>query len=141
MQRRSFIVAITALVFLLALGLGCTTTSVRPAGVAQLTPTPTRTFAPRDSVDYVATAFAATLQAGKGYIITSTPLPVWPTSTPTPFDQVSFLATINAQFARVTETALALATPTFTPSPIPTPTHTPPPPRFLPPAGGSLTLP
>ncbi len=76
---------------------------------------------------------AATVIAEGGYVVTSTPLPVWPTATSVPFDQVVFLATINAQFAHATETAQALATPT----PSATATRVSPPPYLLPPAGGS----
>ncbi len=139
-------ITLAAVAFALAVvfGLACTATGIgTPVGSSQLqftpTATATRTRIPRDSIDFNATALAATIQAGGGYIVTSTPLPVWPTDTPLPFNQVSFLATINAQFAQATETAQALATPTFTPSP--TPTSTPPPPRFLPPAGGSAPRP
>lgn len=138
MRHQHITIAVVALALAVTLGLGCTVTGIgTPIGSRQVTPTATatRTRIPRDSIDFNATALAATVQAGGGYIVTSTPLPVWPTDTPLPFDQVSFLATINAQFAQATETALALATPTFTPSP--TRTATPPPPRFLPPAGGS----
>jgi hypothetical protein len=138
MRHQHIIIAVVALALAVTLGLGCTATGIgTPIGSRQVTPTATatRTRIPRDSIDFNATALAATIQADGGYIVTSTPLPVWPTDTPLPFNQVSFLATINAQFAQATETALALATPTFTPSP--THTSTPPPPRFLPPAGGS----
>ena len=139
MRHQHITTAAVALALAVTIGLGCTATGIgTPIGSsrAQFTPTATatRTRIPRDSIDFNATALAATIQAS-GYIVTSTPLPVWPTDTPVPFDQASFLATINAQFAQATETARALATPTFTPSPIPT--STPPPPRFLPPAGGS----
>ena len=139
MRHQHITAAAVALALAVTIGLGCTATGIgTPIGSsrAQFTPTATatRTRIPRDSIDFNATALAATIQAS-GYIVTSTPLPVWPTDTPVPFDQASFLATINAQFAQATETARALATPTFTPSPIPT--STPPPPRFLPPAGGS----
>jgi hypothetical protein len=138
MRHQHIIIAVVALALAVTLGLGCTATGIgTPIGSRQVTPTATatRTRIPRNSIDFNATALAATIQADGGYIVTSTPLPVWPTDTPLPFNQVSFLATINAQFAQATETALALATPTFTPSP--THTSTPPPPRFLPPAGGS----
>ena len=137
MRHQHITITAVALALAVTIGLGCTATSIgTPIGSRQVTPTATatRTRIPRDSIDFNATALAATIQAS-GYIVTSTPLPVWPTDTPVPFDQASFLATINAQFAQATETARALATPTFTPSPIPT--STPPPPRFLPPAGGS----
>jgi len=138
MRHQHIIIAVVALALAVTPGLGSTATGIgTPIGSRQVTPTATatRTRIPRDSIDFNATALAATIQADGGYIVTSTPLPVWPTDTPLPFNQVSFLATINAQFAQATETALALATPTFTPSP--THTSTPPPPRFLPPAGGS----
>jgi hypothetical protein len=137
---RNWRLAATGIVvlFFIALGLGCNVMGgdlgIRP--LAQSLPTPTftvtRTRIPQEFIDFNATAIAATVQAEGGYIVTSTPPPVFPTATPTPFDQVSFLATINAQFANATSTALALATPTFTPGP----TVTPPPPRVLPPAGG-----
>jgi len=143
-------ITLAAVVFVLALAialsLACTATGfVTLIGKRQVqftpTATATRTRFPRDSIDFNATALAATIQAGGGYIVMSTPLPVWPTDTPVPFNQVSFLATLNAQFAQATETARALATPTFTPSPTSTSTSTPPPPRFLPPAGGSAPRP
>jgi hypothetical protein len=135
---------VIALALAIALSLACTATGfVTRIGRRQVqftpTATATRTRIPRDSIDFNATALAAAIQAGGGYIVTSTPVPVWPTDTPVPFNQASFLATINAQFAQATETARALATPTFIPSP--TPTSTPPPPRFLPPAGGSAPRP
>jgi len=143
MRHQHITAAAVALALAVTIGLGCTATGIgTPIGSsrAQFTPTATatRTRIPRDSIDFNATALAATIQAS-GYIVTSTPLPVWPTDTPLPFDQVSFLATINAQFAQATETARALATPTSIPSL--TPTSTPPPPRFLPPAGGSAPRP
>ncbi len=135
MQKRQITVAAVAIVVAFTLGLGCSVTGGNtgplPSPALTDTPTGTSTPIPRPAVDFNATVLAATVIAGGGYIVTSTPLPVWPTATPVPFDQANFLATINAQFAQATETAQALATPT------PTPTRTPPPPRFLPPAGGS----
>jgi hypothetical protein len=143
MQNRPITLAI-AILIVAAISLGCAATSFigtpsaqRSSAQATATETATRTRIPRESIDFVATSLAATVQAGGGYVVTSTPLPVWPTATPTPFDQVSFLATINAQFAQATETAIAIATPTFTPSPTPIQTRTPSPPSLLPPAGGS----
>ena len=142
MQNRPVALAI-AILFTAVSSLGCAATGLIGTPSAQrpwqstATETATRTRVPRESIDFVATLLAATIQAGGGYIVTSIPLPVWPTATPTPFDQVSFLATINAQFAQATETAIAKATPTFTPSPTLTPTRTPSAPRLLPPAGGS----
>ena len=133
MRHQHIIIAVVALALVVMISLGCSATNI---GRVQVTPTATATNTriPRESINFLATSLAETVQAEGGYIVTSTPLPVFPTTTPTPFNQASFLATINAQFAQATETALALATPTFTPSP----THTPPPtPRFLPPAGGS----
>ena len=136
MQNRPVALAI-AILFTAVSSLGCAATglfgtlSAQRPSQSTSTETATRTRIPRESIDFVATSLAATIQASGGYVVTSIPLPVWPTETPTPFDQVSFLATINAQFAHATETAQALATPT------PTPTRTPPPPRILPPAGGS----
>jgi hypothetical protein len=137
MQNRRIIVTGAVMLSLVVLGLGCSLSGLASTPSAQSLPTltATRTRIPRESIDFNATVLAATIQAEGGYIVTSTPLPVWPTDTPTPFDQASFLATINAQFAQATETALALATPTFTPSPIPT--AMPPPPITLPHAGGS----
>jgi hypothetical protein len=125
----------------LALSLGCSVLGkeiaiTSPQSPTNLTATATRTYFPRESIDFNATVIAATVQARGGYIETSTPLPVFPTATSTPFNQLSFLATINAQFAQATETAYALATPTFTPSPTAPSTPTPPPPVVLPPAGG-----
>ena len=142
MHSRSVVIACMAILLVTALSLGCAVTgpgSPFETGWRQslptLTPTATRTRIPRESIDFNATSIAATVQAAGGYLVTSTPLPTWPTATPTPFDQISFLATINAQFAHATETARALATPTFTPSPTPTP-------RFLlPPAGGIRGVP
>ena len=142
MRNRPVVLAI-ALLFAAVFSLGCAVTGLLGTPSAQrplqstVTETATRTRIPRDSIDFVATSLAATIRASGGYLVTSTPLPVWPTDTPTPFDQVSFLATINAQFAQATETAFALATPTFTPSPTFTPTPTPRPPVLLPPAGGN----
>ncbi len=125
--------AMSTLLFVSLFSLGCAVTG----GIAPLpspgpsgTLAPTRTLIPRPAIDFNATALAETVIAGGGFIITSTPLPVFPTSTSTPLDQNSFLATINAQFAQATETARALATPTSTPS------RTPPPPIVLPPGGG-----
>ena len=138
MQNRPVALAI-AILFTAVSSLGCAATGLIGTPFAQrplqptTTETATRTRIPRESIDFVATSLAATIRASGGYIVTSTPLPVWPTATPTLFDQVSFLATINAQFAQATETAFAKATPTFTPSP----TRTPSAPRLLPPAGGS----
>jgi len=128
-SKASFIAGVLIGTFLLMAvsGLGCAVTGesfAPPSG----TPTATRTPIPRPVIDYNATVLAATVQAKGGYIVTSTPEPSWPTITPTPFDQISFLATINAQFAQATQTAQAMATPTST--------RTPPPPQFLPPAGG-----
>jgi hypothetical protein len=139
MRHQHIVIAVVALALAVTISLGCSATNIgAPIGIgrAQATPTATATNTriPHESIDFLATALAETVQAEGGYIVTSTPLPVFPTTTPTPFNQASFLATINAQFAQATETALALATPTFTPSPTPT---LPPPPRFLPPAGGS----
>ena len=140
MRHQHITIAVVALALAVTLGLGCTATGIgTPIGSsqAQVTPTATatRTRIPRDSIDFNATALDATVQAGGGYLVTSTPLHDWPKDTTLPFNQVSFLATINATFAQATEPALALATPTFTPSPTRTsPPHTP---RFLPPAGGS----
>jgi hypothetical protein len=143
MQNRPIALA-TAILFVAAFSLGCAATALigtpsaqRPSPQSTATETVTRTRIPRESIDFVATSLAATIQASGGYVVTSTPPPVWPTDTPTPFDEVSFLATINAQFAQATETAIALATPTYTPSPTPIPTRTPPAPLLLPPAGGS----
>ena len=142
MQNRSVALAF-AILFAAVSSLGCAVTGLIGTPSAQqpsqptATETVTRTRIPRESIDFVATSLAATIRASGGYIVTSTPLPVWPTATPTLFDQVSFLATINAQFARATETALANATPTFTPSPTGIPTRTPPVPQLLPPAGGN----
>jgi hypothetical protein len=140
MQNRPVALAIFILLAV-ALGLGCAATGIlgTPSPLAQATDSGivTNTRIPHESIDFVATSLAATIQASGGYVVTSTPPPVWPTVTPTPFDQVSFLATINAQFAHATETAFALATPTFTPSPTRIPTRTPRPPLLLPPAGGS----
>jgi len=139
MQNRRIVVAGTVILLLIALSLSCGVLGENLAiGQAQptLIHTATRTRIPRDSIDFNATVIAATIQAIGGYIVTSTPPPVWPTITPTPFDQASFLATINAQFANATSTALALATPTLTPSPTRPVTPTPPPPNILPPAGG-----
>ena len=134
MYRRQIAIAAISIGFVFALGLGCSVTGGEigplPSPLPSSAPTGTLTPIPHPAIDFNATALAATIQAS-GYIVTSTPLPVWPTDTPLPFDQVSFLATINAQFAQATETAQALATPT------PTPSRTPPPPRILPPAGGS----
>jgi len=130
------IAAIAAFALVAVLSLSCRVTG---SGLALSTPNPTntptatRTPAPHPVDDYNATALAATVKAQGGYVVISTPLPVWPTATSTPFDQASFLATINAQFAQATQTAQALATPTS----LPTLTPTPLPPRFLPPAGGS----
>jgi hypothetical protein len=140
MQNRP--VALTIIILFTAVSsLGCAATGLIGTPSAQRplqsTTTATRTRIPRESIDFVATSLAATIQASGGYVVTSIPLPVWPTETPTPFDQVSFLATINAQFAHATETAIAKATPTFTPSPTRTPTRTPSAPWLLPPAGGS----
>ena len=137
---RNWPVALTiAILFAAVSSLGCAVSGLLSTPSAQARPTATetatRTRVPRESIDFVATSLAATIQASGGYLVTSTPPPVWPTETPMPFDQVSFLATINAQFAQATETAFALATPTFTPSPSPTRTSLPP--RLLPPAGGS----
>ena len=120
MRDQHITLAAVALALAVTISLACTGTGIgTPVGKsqAQVTPTATatRTRIPRDSIDFNATAMAATIQAGGGYIVTSTPQPVWPTDTPVPFDQASFLATINAQFAQATETARALATPTFTP--------------------------
>lgn len=137
MRNRPVPLAI-AFLFAALCSLGCATIGLLGTPSAQrpllstFTATATRTRIPRESIDFVATSLAATIQASGGYMVTSTPLPVWPTDTPVPFDQVSFLATINAQFAQATETALALATPTFTPSPTLTPSR----PVLLPPAGG-----
>ena len=140
MQNRRFFVASIIILLAVTLGLGCSLLGSdlggRPSAQSLATPTLTRTRTPQESIDFNATVLAETVQAEGGYIVTSTPLPVWPTATPTLFDQVSFLATINAQFANATSTALALATPTFTPSPTPPTTPTPPPPSILPPAGG-----
>jgi hypothetical protein len=141
MQNRPVALAI-AILFTAVSSLGCVATGLIGTPSAQrpwqstATETATRTRVPRESIDFVATSLAATIQASGGYILTSSPLPVWPTATPTPFDQLSFLATINAQFAQATETAIANATPTFTPGPTLTPTRTPPAPWFLPPSGG-----
>ena len=141
MQNRPVALAI-AILFTVVSSLGCAATGLFGTPSAQrplqstATETTTRTRVPRESIDFVATSLAATIQASGGYILTSSPLPVWPTATPTPFDQMSFLATINAQFAQATETAIAKATPTFTPGPTRTPTRTPSVPRLLPPAGG-----
>gem|GEM_PF-5129192 len=135
MHKRQIAIAVISILFVFALGLGCSATGgdggPLPSPVPSSAPTGTLTPISHPAVDFNATALAATVVAGGGYIVTSTPLPVWPTATLAPFDQVSFLATINAQFAQATETAQALATPTLTP------TRTPPPPRILPPAGGS----
>ena len=140
MQDRPVALAIIILLTV-ALSLGCVATGIlgTPSPLAQATDSEiaTNTRIPRESIDFVATSLAATILASGGYVVTSTPPPVWPSATPTPFDQVSFLATINAQFAQATETAFALATPTFTPSPTLIPTRTPRPPLLLPPAGGS----
>jgi len=142
MQNRPIALAF-AILFAAVSSLGCAAAGLIGTPSAQrplqstATETVTRTRIPRESIDFVATSLAATIQASGGYIVTSIPLPVWPTATPTPFDQASFLATINAQFAYATETALANATPTFTPSPTLIPTRTPPAPRLLPPAGGN----
>lgn len=155
MPSRNVVLVCVVMLLVAAVSLGCALTDAgSPFGVSQrqpqstLTATPTRTRIARESIDFGATALAATIQAAGGYLMTSTPLPVWPTLTSTPFDQVSFLATINAQFAHATETAIALATPTFTPSPtLPataTPTrtlYTTPPPILLPPAGGVRGVP
>jgi hypothetical protein len=149
MHSRNVVIACIAILLVGALCLGCAVAGVTGRGSPFETgwrrswPTPTstatRTRIPRESIDFNATMIAATVQAAGGYLVTSTPLPVWPTVTPTPFDQISFLATINAQFAHATETAWAIATPTFTPSP--TPRATPTPPFVLPPAGGILGVP
>ena len=140
MQNRRFFVASIIILLAVTLGLGCSLLGGdlggRPSALSLVTPTLTRTRTPQESIDFNATVLAETVQAEGGYIVTSTPLPVWPTATPTLFDQVSFLATINAQFANATSTALALATPTFTPSPTRPTTATPLPPNILPPAGG-----
>ena len=134
-HTRHIAIAVISILFVFALGLGCSATGGEggslPSPVPSSAPTVTLTSLSHPAVDFNATALAATVVAGGGYIVTSTPLPVWPTATLVPFDQANFLATINAQFAHATETAQALATPT------PTPTRTPPPPRILPPAGGS----
>jgi len=134
-------IALTIVILFAAVSsLGCAVSGLIGTPSAQARPTATetatRTRVPRESIDFNATVLAATLAAGGSYIVTSTPPPVWPTETPTPFDQVSFLATINAQFAQATETAFALATPTFTPGPTLVPSRTPRPPLLLPPAGG-----
>jgi hypothetical protein len=135
MQKRQVTIAISVTILAVILSLGCAVTGEGLGPLASTgptdTPTATRTPIPYPIIDFNATALAATVRAEGGYIVTSTPLPVFPTLTSTPFDQIGFLATINAQFAQATETAQALATPT------PTPTNTPPPPRILPPAGGS----
>ncbi len=133
MHTRRIASAMSALLLLSLFSLGCALTGGTgplPAPGPTDTPTGTRTPIPRPAIDYNATALAATIIAEGGLIITSTPVPVFPTPTVTPFDEVSFLATINAQFAHATETAQALATPT------PTPSRTPPPPAHLPPGGG-----
>ena len=148
MHSRSIVIACMAILLVSAFSLGCALTGLGSPfetgwrqSLPTLTPTATRTRIPRESIDFNATLIAATVQAAGGYWVTSTPLPEWPTTTPTPFDQVSFLATINAQFAHATETAWAIATPTFTPSPTPLATATPTPPFLLPPAGGVLGAP
>lgn len=135
MHKRRVTIAAIPILFAFTLGLGCSVTGGEfgplPSPAPPGSPTGTFTSIPHPAIDFNATAIAATIVAEGGYIVTSTPLPVFPTATSTPFNQASFLATINAQFAQATETALALATPT------PTPTRTPPPPHILPPAGGS----
>jgi len=139
MQNRRMAL-VSSVLLLIALSLSCSVlgrqVTIGPSAQAlpTLTATVTRTRIPRGSIDFNATVMAATIETLGNYVVTSTPLPVFPTATPTPFDEISFLATINAQFAQATETAIAIATPTFTPSPAPT--ATPPPPRILPPAGG-----
>jgi hypothetical protein len=144
MQHKGIVAASLIALLLILSGLGCALTALgmlRQQSVSQSLPTVTRTRIPRESIDFEATSIAATVDALGGYMLTMTPLRVWPTATSTPFDQASFLATINAQFAYATETAIALATPTFTPSPTLPPTPTPPPPLILPPSGGDLTHP
>ena len=139
MRKQQIATAGLAALMALFLSLGCSLSGDRlPSTDSQSAAalTATRTRYPHEVIDFNATVLAATVRASGGFVVTSTPLPVWPTATSTPFDQVSFLATINAQFAQATETARALATPTFTPSPTLLSTPTPPPPRFLPPAGG-----
>ncbi len=140
-MRNRPVALVIAILFAAAFGLGCAVSGLVGTPSAQARPTATgtatRTRIPRESIDFNATVLAATIAAEGGYVVTSTPPPVWPTATVTPFDEVSFLATINAQFAQATETAFALATPTFTPSPTLVPTRTPRPPILLPPAGGS----
>jgi len=139
MQNRPVALAIVILLAVV-FSLGCAATGILgtpPLAQATATEIVSLTRIPRESIDFVATSLAATIEASGGYVVTSTPPPVWPTATPTPFDQVGFLATINAQFAQATETAFAIATPTFTRSPTPIPTRTPRPPLLLPPAGGS----
>jgi hypothetical protein len=137
MRNRSIALAILSVA---VFGLGCAVSGLVGTPSSQARPTATatatRTRIPRESIDFNATVLAATLAAGGSYVVTSTPPPERPTETPTPFDEVSFLATINAQFAHATETAIAIATPTFTPSPTLVPTQTPRPPILLPPAGG-----
>lgn len=142
-NRTGVVIACMLILLVSTFGLGCALTgliSPRETGLT-LTPTATRTRIPRESIDFNATVLAVTVQALGGYLVTSTPPTEWPTTTPTPFDQVSFLATINAQFAQATETAIAIATPTFTPSPVPAKTATPARPFLLPPSGGILGTP
>ena len=131
-RKQSIVVAAVVMTLTVVVSLACSATG---GGVGSPTGTPTATLTPipRPAIDFNATVMAATLIAGGGYVVTSTPLPVWPTATSIPFNRDTFLATINAQFAYATETAQALATPT----PSATATHVSPPPRFLPPAGGS----
>lgn len=130
-RKQSITAAAVVMTLTIVVSLACSTTG----GVGSPTGTPTVTLTPipRPPIDFNATVMAATLIAEGGYIVTSTPLPVWPTATSVPFNRDSFLATINAQFAHATETAQALATPT----PSATATRVSPPPYFLPPAGGS----
>ncbi len=133
MPNRHIALAMSATLLVSLFSLGCAVTGLfpLPTPVPTAIPTATSTPIPRPPIDYNATALAATIIAEGGFIITSTPVPIFPTATATPIDQASFLATINAQFAQATETARALATPT------PTPSRTPPPPVSLPPGGGS----
>ena len=131
-RKQSIAVAAVVVTLTVMVSLACSTTG-GGVGLPTGTPTATLTPIPRPPIDFNATVMAATVIAEGGYVVTSTPLPVWPTATSVPFDRVSFLATINAQFAHATETAQALATPT----PSATATRASPPPRFLPPAGGS----
>ena len=131
-RKQSIAVAAVVMALTVVVSLACSTTG---GGVGSPTGTPTVTLTPisRPAIDFNATVIAATVIAEGGYVVTSTPLPVWPTASAVPFNRDSFLATINAQFAHATETAQALATPT----PSATATPVSPPPRFLPPAGGS----